>query len=115
MSLAAPPPLQTVRRPPIYYSHLMDVERTPVSALGDAERGVLEMNSLFQAACLALPGAQAGPALSDGPSGGPSGSGAGGPASPSAPAAAGVEPGGWCPEGGGARRGGDSTSSACSL
>ena len=48
--------LQTVRRPPIYYSHLMDVERTPLAALGDAERGVLEMNATFQASCMALPG-----------------------------------------------------------
>ena len=47
---------QTVRRPPIYYSHLMDVERTPLAALGDAERGVLEMNATFQASCMALPG-----------------------------------------------------------
>ena len=34
----------------------MDVERTPLAALGDAERGVLEMNATFQASCMALPG-----------------------------------------------------------
>lgn len=40
---------QTIRRPPAYYAHMMGVERTPLEALSDEVKPILERDHAFRA------------------------------------------------------------------
>jgi len=55
---------QTVRRPPGFYGHLMDTERTSPSALPEPARGLLEQHSALRASALATHSPSAAPEAS---------------------------------------------------